>query len=848
MQTHLLVLFFASASAALGQNVVFRSGFEYPNRELPTVELDAAALNGAIEQVGTWSGEIPTGLGDAAPSSAFFREINEDHFLLIDRPEASFALVAEMTEAVPLVGTRVSYQFSTKRTGSFQKNYHVVGLDADGNESFHVVASADGTSPGEMLRLGMEANEGEPTWDFDTVDGDDNDRDFPFNNSTGNTNNVGTAVLELMDDGFVMTVSKGLDSFLYKTAKLPYNGDGQTVSTIEIRVNGGGTGVSTGMWLDDLTVSNSEGVSDPGLFVIRAVDFGSVPQDDAAHEKILEVANSGANNTLNITGTSLSGNDSDHFSVTDFPASLAPEETGELTLAFDRKGEVGDFIATVILETNDPDAADQAAMIEVTATVSAGGDTDGDGLSDAQEAELGTNATASDTDGDGLKDGPEVNEHQTDPLERDTDGDGFEDGEELTLGSDPVRADADNDGDGLIDEEEFINGGNPGVADTDGDTINDGDEVNGNPPTSPALADTDGDSIADNTEKTLGTNGAEADTDGDSLDDGFELLLGSDPNDINKPVRGGGTEVVFQSGFEYAEGFPTVGLDAANLNGADEQVGRFSGTVPEADVSGGLQDGESITAKDVGGDTFALVDRPLEPHVITAEFAFPIPVAGLIVSFQYATRRTGNHPKDVSFVGVDKDGNEVFHVIVAAKSDPPDGERLGFLGPEVDGFDPDATFDFDLVSGEDGHGDFNNVGANPGVNGISDVKVFLFAQGYVLNYARPGRAGYRTTSLPYRSEASSVVKLEIRVNGGATGVSSGFFLDDLMVETVGAVAQGPGLVFTDVARSETGAVTLTWASQLDATYGIDSSTNLEDWLELDDGVESDGLSTTFIGN
>ncbi|MEM7387309.1 MAG: LamG-like jellyroll fold domain-containing protein, partial [Verrucomicrobiota bacterium] len=319
----------------------------------------------------------------------------------------------------------------------------------------------------------------------------------------------------------------------------------------------------------------------------------------------------------------------------------------------------------------------------------------------------------------------------------------------------------------------------------------DGDEVNGDPPTSPALVDTEGDSVGDNDEKTRGTNPAEVDTDGDSLDDGFEILLGSNPTDIDSPVEGGGTVVVFQSGFEYANGFPDVGLDARNLNGADDQIGAFSGELPEADVSGGLGDMQTVSPKDIAGDQFILVDRPLEPHVLSAEFASPIPVVGSIVSFHYATRRTGSHSKDVPIVGIDEDGNEVFHLIVSAKSDPPDGERLGFLGPD-EGGEPEPVFDFEVVSGEDGHGDFNNVGANPGVNGVSEVRLFLLAQGFVVDYRKPGR-GYRTEILPYRNDPSTFSKIEIRSNGGATGVSSGFFFDDLVVETAGK-ASDPNVI------------------------------------------------------
>jgi hypothetical protein len=216
-----------------------------------------------------------------------------------------------------------------------------------------------------------------------------------------------------------------------------------------------------------------------------------------------------------------------------------------------------------------------------------------------------------------------VSEYQTDPLVVDTDCDGFGDGEEIGFGSDPTKADADTDNDGLDDTDEFASGSNPGLADTDGDTINDGDEVNGDLATDPTLAETDGDSLTDSEEKTRGTDGSNPDTDGDSLDDGFEILLGSSPTDINSSIEGGGTAVAFQSGFEYPDGFPAIGLDARNLNGADGQLGSFSGVLPEADLTAGLLERETITAADIGGDSFILVDRPLECHVITAEFVWP---------------------------------------------------------------------------------------------------------------------------------------------------------------------------------------------------------------------------------
>ncbi len=100
-------------------------------------------------------------------------------------------------------------------------------------------------------------------------------------------------------------------------------------------------------------------------------------------------------------------------------------------------------------------------------------DTDGDGLPDWREAELGTDRTKADTDGDGLTDREEVLTYFTDPNRADTDGDGLTDGQEvLTYKTDAKKAD------------------------TDGDTLSDGAEVAAG--TSPLKADTDGDGIPDN--------------------------------------------------------------------------------------------------------------------------------------------------------------------------------------------------------------------------------------------------------------------------------------------------------------------------------------------------------------
>jgi len=64
-------------------------------------------------------------------------------------------------------------------------------------------------------------------------------------------------------------------------------------------------------------------------------------------------------------------------------------------------------------------------------------DDDDDGLTDEQEAALGTDPLDRDTDGDGLEDNEEA-AYGTDPLLSDTDGDGFSDGVEVANGFDPL--------------------------------------------------------------------------------------------------------------------------------------------------------------------------------------------------------------------------------------------------------------------------------------------------------------------------------------------------------------------------------------------------------------------------
>ncbi len=196
-------------------------------------------------------------------------------------------------------------------------------------------------------------------------------------------------------------------------------------------------------------------------------------------------------------------------------------------------------------------------------------DGDGDGLTDEQEAAIGTDPTKADTDGDGINDGKDLCPLVPDPSQTDTDGDkkgdacdadddddGIDDVNDLCPQvADPKQVDTDgdklgdlcdddDDGDGLLDVVEDKNGDgklddgetDPLVKDTDGDGLIDGlEDTNQNgsidaSETDPRKLDTDGDGLTDGLEDANKNGNVDPgetdplvpDTDGDGLTDGAE--------------------------------------------------------------------------------------------------------------------------------------------------------------------------------------------------------------------------------------------------------------------------------------------------------------------------------------
>lgn len=221
-----------------------------------------------------------------------------------------------------------------------------------------------------------------------------------------------------------------------------------------------------------------------------------------------------------------------------------------------------------------PDATEDGDSGPETGSPTGGNDTvgaidsDGDGLADGRERELGTDVFDPDTDGDGLADGREI-ALGTDPLNPDTDGDGVSDARELERGTSPLSVDADDDG--LTDERELELGTDPFDPDTDGDALDDRREVE------------------------VGTDPTDPDTDGDRLLDGWEIrgetpsgaaLPGSDPLAMDLYVQvdhARGVETPSPAFYDYVESeFAEMPVRTRTETGIDVHVrrgGRVNETV-----------------------------------------------------------------------------------------------------------------------------------------------------------------------------------------------------------------------------------------------------------------------------
>jgi len=226
--------------------------------------------------------------------------------------------------------------------------------------------------------------------------------------------------------------------------------------------------------------------ADGSIFAWEPVGFNSAPPNDSDYVSISSTSDAfaalKADGSISAWGVARFGGsgaptDSGYISINgvgpNTPTDCSFTRNVNVDLDSDSDGLSDDYEDQNGLDKNDPNDAQ--------------GDLDGDGLTNLEEFQAGTDPNNPDTDGDGFTDAIESNA-STDPLDAnsfpvalDSDNDGLPDDYEDQNGldkNDLNDAQGDLDGDGLTNLEEFQAGTDPNNPDTDGDGVSDGEEIN----------------------------------------------------------------------------------------------------------------------------------------------------------------------------------------------------------------------------------------------------------------------------------------------------------------------------------------------------------------------------------
>lgn len=170
----------------------------------------------------------------------------------------------------------------------------------------------------------------------------------------------------------------------------------------------------------------------------------------------------------------LTGEGTGGWSITTQPTGSTIAITNANTVEFEGQPS-GNYQFTYTTTGFDAPCVAETTTITIT-VLSCIIDTDGDGLEDPDEVNIGTDPNVADTDGDGINDFDEVGGDLNAPL--DEDGDGIIDALDSNI--------LDSDGDDVVDQKDPANtdpcvpDNTKGVCDTDGDGITDGDEIANN--------------------------------------------------------------------------------------------------------------------------------------------------------------------------------------------------------------------------------------------------------------------------------------------------------------------------------------------------------------------------------
>lgn len=353
----------------------------------------------------------------------------------------------------------------------------------------------------------------------------------------------------------VNSISGG--SYTLEVSLIDPNGDSVTVLTQTFNANPGETVVRTVSPTYPLTSASGTYTIQTQLFYD---DAGFPVQQDIDSVQFVHIANEGpadrdldglTNAQEQTLGTDPDDADSDNDGESD-----GAEVGGNVNAPLNGDNDATiDALESSITNTDGDGVADESDPANTNPCIPNGShaaclahDSDGDGLTNAQEDALGTNRNAPDTDGDGVNDGAEVGGDPMNPTDGDNDGvpDAVEGATDFDGDGIADSADADSDNDGMSDGVESNSGAR---RDTDGDGAfdhldrdSDADRIPDALEAGPDLAaprDTDGDGLPDYRDRDSDADGlmdqlestaSGADADNDGVDDAYDADALGEPD------------------------------------------------------------------------------------------------------------------------------------------------------------------------------------------------------------------------------------------------------------------------------------------------------------------------------
>lgn len=406
----------------------------------------------------------------------------------------------------------------------------------------------------------------------------------------------------------------------------------------------------------------------------------------------------------------------------------------------------------------------------------------------------------------------------------DSDSDGMHDFYEEKHGLDSAADDSgeDPDSDGSTNLEESQRGTDPKNEDSDGDGLSDGFE-SGPGSTNPLKFDSDDDGMPDHLElltfmnpnfRFSGTNPGVADSDGDGVLDGFEISQRSNPNSATSVPGGLAAGLVSKWDFN------------GHLN--DLVGGNHAG---EFDIRIPFEEGKFGQAADFK------IDRSLLKITSGDESEFDFPGNSMSVSLWCRIDAFSTNQQTLIAKGNNSNGgwrlrrrdttNRLTFTIASSS--------VADTGPDV----ADGEWHHVVAVAEAGVGmrlyvDGDLAASGPPISiPNTNFPLMIGAQPTVNGYNRLGSSTIDDVAIWERALTEAEISAIWNLGDGAS------IEDRLAAET-------PLQIDDFEYQQETGNRILTWVSRPEQSYAVDYSTDLHEWLELDDSIESTGAITRFV--